>query len=241
METRTAARTEIADDPQALSQAVAEWLTERIAASDGIFRIALSGGTTPRPLYALLATKAFRPRIDWSKLEFFWGDERFVPHDDPDSNYRMARELLLGRVPVRPERIHPMPVDGALEDCAQRYEGLLKRIYRREDFDSAKPLFDMVLLGIGTDGHTASLLPGAPALEERTRWVAAVAHGAAQPRLTLTYPAIASSRTVAFIATGAEKRGIVARVQSGDTTLPAARVTSNGEVIRFLDRAAAGR
>lgn len=241
METSTTARTEIADDPQALAQAVAEWLTSRIAASDGTFRIALNGGTTPRPLYALLAGKTFRPRIDWRKLDIYWGDERFVPHDDPDSNYRMARESLLDHVPVTSQHIHPMPVDGTLEDCAARYEALLKDVYGRGEFDPAKPLFDAVLLGIGTNGHTASLMPGSPVLNERKRWVAGVAHGAAQPRITLTYPAIASSRFVAFIATGADKGDIVARVRSGDETLPAARVESAGKMIWFLDRAAAGR
>jgi 6-phosphogluconolactonase len=235
-----AAHAQIAPDPERLVARAADWLAGAIAATPGGFRLVLSGGATPRPLYRLLASDAFAPRIDWPSIEFFFGDERMVPHTHPDSNCRMARQTLLDHVPVTAQAVHPMPTDGTAQDCARRYETLLQQRYGRDAFDPAEPLFDVVLLGMGADGHTASLLPGEPVLEDRTHWVAAVPHGRSEARLTLTYPAIASSRHVAFLVTGAEKARAVAAMRAGDARLPAARIASDGEVIWFLDRAAAG-
>lgn len=232
-------RTEIASYPQALAKHYAEWLADEIAATEGPFRMALCGGHTPGPLYRLLAHADYRARIDWARLQIFWGDERFVPSNSADSNAHMARELWLDHVPLTPNQIHPMPTDGSLDDCAARYEALLKTEYGDDALSPARPLFDVVLLGVGEDGHTASLLPNEPVLEERQRWVAPVPHGGAQPRLTLTYPALASSRFVTFFVSGAEKARVVAAVRAGASRLPAARITSDGELLWFLDLSAA--
>jgi 6-phosphogluconolactonase len=234
-------RIEVADDVHALSQQVAEWMVDTVAAASGIVRISLSGGSTPKELYTLLASDEFRGRMAWDRLEIFWGDERFVSHDSEASNYRMAREAMLSHVPVPPQQIHPMPVDGSPQDAAARYETLLKQKYGRDQLDRARPLFDIMLLGLGNDGHTASLIPGQPVLQEREHWVAAVTGGRAETRITLTYPSIESSRTIAFLAAGPEKTSAVKAVRAGDQNLPAARIRPHGDVIWFLDRAAAGQ
>jgi len=237
--TDVAGRAVVEPDPDTMAHDAAEWLVERIAAAPARFRLALSGGSTPRLLYRLLTT-AFRQRIDWSRLELFWGDERCVPHDHPDSNYRMAREELLARVDIPPAQIHPIPTDGDPDDCARRYEAVLKSVYGAGSFDPARPLFDVMLLGLGGDGHTASLIPGQPVLDERSRWVAPVMKGRDEPRITLTYPAIESSRAVVFLVTGADKHDAVSRTREGDQALPAARLQPQGETLWFLDSAAAG-
>jgi 6-phosphogluconolactonase len=152
----------------------------------------------------------------------------------------MAREAMLAGAPVPPENVHPMPTDGTPEDAARRYEATLQAAYGATTFDPARPLFDLTLLGLGADGHTASLVPGQPVLSERKRWVAAVEHGRAEPRITLTYPAIESSRRVAFLVSGAEKAAIFRAIRAGASEAPAARVRSAGDLIWFVDRAAAG-
>jgi 6-phosphogluconolactonase len=227
---------DIADTQEDAAARAADWIARKLAASDGPFRMALSGGSTPRALYARLASR----EIAWSRLEFFWGDERFVPHGDPRSNYAMARETLLDRVPVGPAQIHPIPTDGDPADAANRYEARLKQAYG-SDRIGATPLFDLVLLGLGEDGHTASLFPGDAALEEREHWVAPAATQSPEPRITLTYPALESSRAVVFFVTGAEKAGAVKGVLAGDGELPAARLKPRGQTVWFLDRAAAQR
>lgn len=224
-------------DPAALANYVAQWLAGRIAASPHPFRIALSGGSSPKPLYRLLGAEPYRSQIAWDRVEFYWGDERFVPHDHPDSNFGMAKDLMLSHIAAL--NVFPMPTDTDPQDCADRYEALLKSRYGQKTLDPGKPFFDVNLLGIGEDGHTASLIPGQPVLEECARWVAPVMHGRSEVRLTLTYPAIESSRIVMFLATGTAKADVIARARSGDMTLPAARVAPHGELIWFLDRAAA--
>lgn len=235
------ARIDISPDANALAYRVAEWLTALAAASRGSFRIALSGGSTPKPVYELLASPTFRDRMPWSRVLWFWGDERFVPHDHPDSNYRMARDAMLSRAPVARGNIFPIPTEGDPADAAAQYEMRLKQIYGRAKFDPAIPLFDAVLLGMGDDGHTASLLPGEPVLQEREHWVAAVAHGRPEIRITLTYPAIESSRYVAFLVQGKAKAKMFHDIRSGQSDVPAARVRSRGELIWFVDKAAAGQ
>ncbi|MDH4281232.1 MAG: 6-phosphogluconolactonase [Myxococcales bacterium] len=234
-------RFEIFADPPALARGVAEWMTALSLLSKGWFRVALSGGSTPKLLYEVLASDAFRTRFPWPRVLWYWGDERFVPHDHPDSNYRMAREAMLDEAPVPPENIFPMPVDGTPEEAAMRYERTLQEAYGRTVLDPAKPLLDINLLGLGEDGHTASLLPGEPVLQERKRWVAAVPHGRPEVRITMTYPALESCRRAAFIVSGREKAVIVAAILAGGSEVPAARVKPVGEPIWFLDRAAAGR
>lgn len=233
-------RIEILSDPTALAHQIAEWIVSAALAAKDAFRISLSGGSTPKKLYELLASDEFRPRFPWHLVYWYWGDERFVPYDHPDSNYRMTREAMFDKAPVPPQNIHPVPVNGSPEDAARNYEMLLQKTYGATTFDSKRPLFDVTLLGLGADGHTASLLPGEPVLEERKHWVAAVSHGRPEIRITMTYPAIESSRRVAFLVTGREKAPIVRAIRNGDTSAPAARVQPVGELVWFMDKAAAG-
>jgi len=229
----------VAADAPALSQMAAQWLIDRIATLPGDIRISLSGGSTPRALYQLLGASK-RGAVPWQRIELFWGDERFVPYDSPDSNYRMTKETLLAASPIAAERVHPIPVEGTAQDCAARYEAELKRLYGAPYLDPNRPFFDIMLLGLGEDGHTCSLLPGQPVLEERVRWVAPVMAGRAEPRITLTYPAVNASRFIVFLVSGAGKAAAVSAARDGDTRLPAARIEPAGQVVWLLDRAAAG-
>jgi 6-phosphogluconolactonase len=232
-------RIEVAKDRFALAERAAEWLVRAISSRQGDLHLSLSGGATPAQMYRLLGSEETRVRIPWQRLELFWGDERFVPHDSADSNYRMARETLLVASPLAPARVHPIPVDGTPAEGARRYEATLKSAYGAATLDPAKPLFDIMLLGLGSDGHTCSLLPGQPVLDEREHWVAAVMSGRDEPRITLTYPAIESSRMLAFLVSGADKAAALKAVWEGDQDLPAARIHTNGEVIWFVDSDAA--
>src|SRR4029077_8804337 len=233
-------RIEILPDPLALAHHVAKWMTQAALAADGSFRVSLSGGSTPKTLYGLLASDEFRHRFPWQLVSWYWGDERFVPYDDPESNYRMTREAMMAEAPVPPENIHPVPVDGTPEDAARRYERTLQEAYGAPTLDPARPLFDLTLLGLGSDGHTASLLPGDPVLQERKHWVAAVAHGRPEVRITMTYPVLQSSRHVAFLVAGEEKAAIFTAIRKGGSRVPAARIRPVGELFWFVDQAAAG-
>jgi 6-phosphogluconolactonase len=227
------------DSADALAQHVAEWLCGLAQASHRDFAMCLSGGSTPRRLYERLATPAIASRFPWSRVHWFWGDERFVPHDDPDSNYRMARDALLSRVPVPGANIHPIPTEAlSPEEAAAAYEATLKRFYGADVLAADRPLFDVTLLGIGDNGHTASLFPGRPVLQETRRWAVSAFGANGQQRITLTYPALDSSRDVAFLATGEAKRDVVARARAADRTIPAALVRPVGRLHWFLDRAA---
>ena len=154
----------------------------------------------------------------------------------------MTREAMLSKAPVPPENIHPVPPPsaGTAEQAAEIYERELQQAYGATTFDPARPLFDITLLGLGPDGHTASLLPGEPVLEERKHWVAAVSHGRPEVRITMTYPAIESSRRVAFLVAGKEKVEILAAIRAGGSQVPAARLRPVGELVWFADQAAAG-
>lgn len=233
-------RIETLPDPTRLAHHVAEWITAAALATTGAFRVSLSGGSTPKTLYALLASDEFRGRFPWARVSWYWGDERFVPYNHPESNYRMTREAMLAKAPVPPENIHPVPADGTPEEAAARYERTLQAAYGAAVLNPAKPLFDITLLGLGSDGHTASLLPGDPVLLERKRWVAAVSHGRPEVRITMTYPVIESSRQVAFLVAGREKAAIFRAIRAGGSQVPAARVRPVGELVWFVDRAAAG-
>jgi 6-phosphogluconolactonase len=234
-------RIEILPDPLALAHHVAEWMTQASLAADGSFRVSLSGGSTPKTLYGLLASDEFRSRFPWQRVSWYWGDERFVPYDHPESNFRMTREAMLAKAPVPPGNIHPIPTDGSPDDAARRYELTLQQAYGGASLDPHRPLFDVTLLGLGPDGHTASLLPGEPVLSERRRWVAAVAHGRPETRITMTYPALESSRRVAFLVAGEEKAAIFTAIRQGDSRVPAAQIRPVGELFWFVDRAAAGQ
>jgi len=222
------------ENAETLARDGADWLCGRALASEGTFAVCLSGGSTPRRLYEHLADPAIAARFPWHRVHWFWGDERFVPHDHPDSNYRMARNALLSRVPIRDANIHAIPTeDLSPEQAAAAYEMTLKRFYSAGALVPDRPLFDATLLGIGEDGHTASLFPGQPALDERHRWAVAVIGAKSEPRITLTFPALNGSRDVLFLATGADKRTIVARAQAGDPALPAARIRPVGRLHWF--------
>ena len=229
---------QVAKDPEALAHRAARWITDLAAASRDRFALCLSGGSTPRRLYQLLAESPYCDGLPWNHVHWFWGDERFVPWDHPDSNYGMVHAALLGRVPVPPGNIHGIPTTGVPADAAAAYERVLKSYYGSENLDPARPLFDIQILGLGPDGHTASLIPGTSVLEERRRWVAEVIGGRPEPRITLTYPALESSRHTAFLVAGADKREALSRTMKRDQALPAARLRLAGDLTWFVDKAA---
>lgn len=233
------ANLEILADADALALRVANWLLELATAKDGDFAVNLSGGSTPRRLYQRLAGPPFRDTFPWTRTHWFWGDERFVPPDNALSNYRMVREALLSRVPIPDANVHPIPTDSSSpEAAAYDYERLLKSFYGAERLDPARPLFDVTFLGLGPDGHLASLFPGTAALAERNHWVATVIGVKSDARITLTYPALESSRNVAFLIEGKEKRAILNRLCNGDASLPAAHLRPVGTLRIFTDEAA---
>jgi len=229
----------IFETAEAVAEHVAEWLCALACTCDRDFAVCLSGGSTPRHLYRQLTRNPIAARFPWKRAHWFWGDERFVPHDSPDSNYRMAYDALLSRVPVANDRIHAIPTVGlSPEESAASYQTLLQQYYGADQLDPVRPIFDMTLLGVGEDGHTASLFPGSPSLQEDRRWVLPIVGEAGETRITLTYPALDGSRNLAFFATGASKRHVLAKIRAGDTELPAARVRPVGYLNWFVDRAA---
>lgn len=232
----------VCEDANDLARKGAAYLCDLTAGHEGRTIIALSGGNTPKPLYELLAQEPIKSRLPWDRVHWILGDERFVPPSDPASNYGMARAAFLSHVPVPPENVHPLETEGVtLEEAAARYEAMLKGLYGADTLDPRRPLLDLTLLGLGEDGHTASLLPGEPVLQERKRWVAPVPKGRVEERVTLTYPALDSSAVVAFLVSGEGKRDILDKILSGETNFPAAHIRPVGKVIWFADRAAVGR
>lgn len=223
-----------------LAADIADLIAERLTHS-AVFTVALSGGETPRALGRALAGER-REQIDWERVHFYWGDERYVPPEDPRSNFRMAREALLARVPTPPWNIHPMRTNlPDPEEAARLYEAELRR-----HFAPPWPAFDLALLVLGREGHTASLFPGSPGLFEQTRWVLAVRAPVDPPvRLTLTLPVFNHARRVCFLVAGEEKAEALGRVLSGAGTveqLPAAGVRPlQGPPEFWADSAAAAR
>lgn len=238
-------------DAASLARAAAnQWvaLAEASMARHGQFSVALSGGSTPRALYSLLAASEFAARVDWSRLHVFWGDERCVPPDDPESNYRMARQALLDHAPIPLSNVHRIPCEQGPRQAAAAYEQTLHAWFsggsagRRVESDL--PRFDLILLGMGEDGHTASLFPGAAALGERTRWVVAykvVTLGAW--RVTLTPLVINAAAHVMFLVSGANKAEKLRQVLTGPyrpDELPAQIVRpTRGHLVWWVDAAAA--
>ncbi len=210
-------------------------------AARGSFALALSGGSTPRALYALLADprRPFAGRMPWGRTQVFFGDERHVPPDHPDSNFRMVRQVLLAHVPIPAENVHR--VRGELSDAAAAaaaYERELRAAL------GESPAIDLILLGLGEDGHTASLFPGSPALDERKRWVVAPwVERLGARRITFTLPVLEAARQVLFLVTGAAKSAALRRAlgePTGAEPIPAARVRPRrGRVLWLVDRAAA--
>ena len=231
---KVAGTLEVVRDAGALAARAAEIIAGRLAVARYPFRLVLSGGSTPRATYQLLACKD----LDWDCCEIFFGDERLVPPDHPDSNYRMARETLLAGPNVRPRKVLAIPTDGSLQSCADRYDEVLRQQYGAGTLERDVPLFHLTLLGLGEDGHTASLLPDQPVLKERERWAAPVSHGRAEPRITLTYPALNASELILFLVSGAGKRDALAQARAG--ALPAGGLEPQGEIVWLADEAAAG-
>ncbi len=237
----TTGRVEVLADAEAVARYTADFLTDRALATEGAFTVALSGGSTPKRLYEILAGSDYASRFPWDRVQLFFGDERFVPPQDESSNYNMTNLALLSHVPVPPERVHRMPTDGDPAEAARRYQRELQAAYGADTLAPGRPLFDVVLLGLGENGHTASLFPGTEVLRQTDAWVGTcVPHDAPHTRLTLTYPAIASSQHVLFLVAGQGKAEVVARVRGGDATLPSTHVATEGELVWVLDEAAAG-
>jgi 6-phosphogluconolactonase len=229
------------DDPAALADGVAAWLTDLATEKDDLFFVCLSGGSTPKRLYERLAQAPYDQEFPWANTHVFFGDERFVPADHKDSNFRMAREALLAHVPVPPENVHRIETDRpTAADAAAAYDKTLRTAYGSSHLDPDRPFFDVMLLGLGPDGHTASLIPGEPILDEREKWVGSVAHGRPEERISLTYPVLESSRNIAFLITGAEKTAMMRAVRDGDASVPAGRLRTTARIEWFADRAAAG-
>jgi 6-phosphogluconolactonase len=231
----------ILDDDAAAARWAAEWLLASAAGSDGEAVICLAGGSTPRMAYRLLAEPPLRDRFPWQRVHWVFGDERMVPHDHERSNYRMVREALFDRVAIPAGHVHPVPTElGDAATAAAAYEKTLMQLYGAAQRGRAKPLFAATLLGIGEDGHTASLFPGSAALKEAQRWTASVLPGGGlEPRVTLTRPALESSAELVFLATGAAKRGILKRLWQAEN-LPAASIHPVGRLRWVVDHAAAG-
>ena len=243
------ARVRVLRDHDAACRAAAEAIADRAVrsvAESGRFTWALTGGSTAAGSYRALAEKPLCDRVPWQRCELFLGDERWVPADDEHSNYRMVRESLLAGIQVRPGGVFPIPTDaGSPEEGARLYETiLLDRLLsgRGDPGDGAPPRFDLVLLGLGVDGHVASLYSGSPALEVVDRWVVAVEAPETAPirnRVTLTFPVIEASDEIVFLVTGGRKSSAVADVLEGATTAPAARLAGHPRAFWYLDAAAA--
>jgi 6-phosphogluconolactonase len=230
------------DTEQQLHQAVAAWLATAsadAAAEHGSFSIALSGGSTPRGLYALLASDEWRPRFTWEKWRVYFADERACAPTDPASNYHMVRDALLDHVGLDARNVHRMLGESSdLDAAAADYAALLESTLPPDP--AGTPRLDCTLLGLGTNGHTASLFPGTPALGVTDRWATrGLADYAPFDRITLTFPTLNASARVAFLVTGESKRAALEATAAG--TAPAARVDPHhGTLHWFLDQAAAG-
>lgn len=231
-------------DQAAFAEAGARLFADAATAANGLFVASLAGGSTPKALYQRLATPPYDTMIAWPTLDFVLGDERFVAPDDPDSNQHMIRTALFNHLPDHPGRLHPVPFDGlTVEQAALAYERTLQTLYGAKTLDPRKPFFDICLLGMGDDGHTASLLPNQPdLLNERARWVIPVTQGRPEPRVSLTFPLLESAKLVVFLVSGEAKRAMLDSILSGaETTVPAARLRPQGRLLWLADRAAAGR
>jgi 6-phosphogluconolactonase len=231
-------------DISTLSREAAQYivrLANESIVTRGCFSIALSGGSTPKTLYGLLATEPYRGQLDWSSIEIFWSDERCVPPDNDDSNYAMAHEALLSKIPIPPNHIHRMPADKADRDAAsQEYTLEMQRTFGTNGI----PSFDLLQLGMGPDGHTASLFPHQPSLREQQRLVMPViVPKPPPPRLTFTPPLLNAARNILFLVTGSDKAEAVHAVLEGDyqpEEYPTQIVRPpNGEITWMLDTNAA--
>lgn len=233
----------IRDTPSQAAVAAADLFaaTARERASDkGFFAVAVSGGSTPRPMHRLLAEEPLRSDVPWDKTHIFWVDERCVSFEDPASNYGTARKDFLEKVPIPAGQIHPMPVEIPPEEGACNYQDKMSSFFQLENKEF--PSFDLIFLGLGTDGHTASLFPGQRALEERERLVVAVKGGDPYVnRLTMTLPVLNRARQIVFLVSGKEKAETLRTVFEGNQArLPAQKIHAlDGKLTWLLDKEAA--
>lgn len=236
----------IFDGPEQVAQAAAELFVQRATErneSGELFNVALSGGSTPNRLFATLAGDPYRDRIDWESVHFFWGDERTVPPDHADSNYGAANEALLAKVDVPAENVHRIEAElSDPEQAASRYEAELRRHFELDQ--GGLPRFDLAFLGMGADGHTASLFPGTRVLQQRRRLAVAVwVEKLAANRVTLTRPVFNNAACIVFLVTGREKaetlRHVVVEGTAGSPSYPAQMIRPvNGETLWYIDKAA---
>lgn len=229
----------VCPDLEALSVAAAGLFAAAARQARGRFSVALAGGTTPQRTYELLAQEPFREQVPWQDVHVFWGDERCVPADDPLNNARMARKALLDHVPVPADQVHPMVCDRSPNDAAAGYDALLC-----DFFADGRPRFDLILLGLGENGHTASLFPGTSALDEQQRWVADVyLPEEGLHRLTLTPAALNQAALVVFLVSGYAKASIMRKVfedTQDPSGIPARLIKpAHGELLWLVDRDAA--
>lgn len=233
----------ITNDPSELARTAAAIF--RTTAKDCVtqkklFTVAISGGSTPRDMHRLLVEKPYRSDIPWKETHIFWVDERCVPVDDPASNYGLAKKDFLEQISIPLGQIHPMPVGFAPEEGAKKYQEEMVRIFQIQEKDF--PIFDLVYLGMGKDGHTASLFPGTQSHSESNRWVIAVKGGTPNVyRLTLTYNVLNRAKRVFFLVSGKEKAPIVRTVlENKDALLPAQKIQPvQGKLTWLLDKEAA--
>jgi 6-phosphogluconolactonase len=237
---------EILPDGDALAGRAADLFAQaaqEAAVARGRFAVALSGGASPQPLYRLLARQQFAQKVPWRRVHLYWGDERCVPPDDPESNYGLAERLFIRHVPVPAENVHRVRGEEGAAVAADAYEEELRALAARERPRSELPVFDLVILGLGRDGHFASLFPHSPALEEVERLAVATEAPDGSPRVTVTYPVIGAARRVWFLVSGAAKAGMVAEVLEGlrvPKAVPAQAVAPvKGSLTWLLDEAAA--
>jgi 6-phosphogluconolactonase len=228
------------DDADALARTAAARLLARISANRSRIAICLTGGSGPLKLYELLGSDGYRGKIPWARVHWFIGDERFVPAADPLNNMAAARRIFLDAcAPV--QNLHPIATDtSGPNESAARYQQELQAFHGAATLDPAHPLFDLVLMGVGPDGHIASLFPGDPALAESARWVVGVPKANVEPfvpRVTLTLPALASCGEMLFLITGSGKRAILTRLLANEN-LPANRARAVGETVLIAGRAA---
>jgi 6-phosphogluconolactonase len=232
----------ICRDLSELSRQSAERFSQLVNQSvqgSGRFTVSLSGGSTPKHLYSLLGSPNYKERIPWNNVHLFWGDERCVPPDHPESNFGIVRESLLSKIEIPAENIHRMAGEREPQAAAAEYEKHLQEFFGLES--GALPRFDLILLGIGEDGHTASLFPGSDALNETERLVISpFVEKLNSYRLTLTLPVLNSGAEVWFLVTGASKADAVKKVLRGSADLPAAKVQPvNGRLVWFITQDAA--
>ena len=211
-------------------------------ADSGVFTLVASGGSTPKPLYRLLASPPFVEQMPWQQTHLFWGDERCVDADHPDSNYRMVKAELLPRTLPTAPTIHRMPGEMLPTEGAKAYEKDLRNFFSNGNNhikEPLQPVFDLILLGLGDDGHTASLFPNSPALTEKTKWVTATPPGVLPPqvnRLTLTLPVINNAAEVIFLAAGEKKKALIDRILNhrlSSLKYPAALVAPQGKLLWY--------